>query len=78
MKGNNISLWNLALDGITSFTTTLLKIAIYFGLVTACGAFVYGGVIKFKTLMYGDPVVEYPSLMLAIMFCAGMQLMILT
>ncbi len=68
-------LWNFALEGITSFTITPLKIATYFGLLTAISAFTYALVIIFKTLMYGDPVQGYPSLMVVILFLGGVQLM---
>jgi len=40
-KWNYWRLWNFALDGITSFSIAPLKIATYFGLLTALGAFAY-------------------------------------
>lgn len=67
-------LWNLALEGITSFTTAPLKIATYLGLVTALGAFSYGLIIIYRTIIYGNPVAGYPSLMVAILFLGGIQL----
>ena len=68
-------LWNLAVEGITSFTIAPLKIATYAGLFTALAAFVYGLVIIYKTLVYGNPVAGYPSLMAVILFLGGVQLM---
>jgi polyisoprenyl-phosphate glycosyltransferase len=73
-KWNYWNLWNFALEGITSFTIGPLKMATYLGLVTAVAAFVYAGVIVAKTLLYGDPVAGYPSLMVVILFLGGVQL----
>jgi glycosyltransferase involved in cell wall biosynthesis len=68
-------LWTLALEGITSFTTAPLKVAMYFGFFTALVAFVYAAVIIYKTLVFGNPVAGYPSLMVVILFLGGVQLM---
>jgi len=70
-------LWNFALDGITSFTTTPLKWATYLGLMTAFISFLYGIVIIFQKLLYGNPVKGYPSLMVVILFLGGIQLIFL-
>lgn len=74
-KWNYWRLWNFALEGITSFTTAPLKIATYIGLITALGAFLYGIYIIVRTLIYGNPVAGYPSLLVAILFLGGMQLL---
>lgn len=74
-KFNAWKLWNFALEGITSFSTVPLRIATYLGLLTACAAFVYGAVIIAKTLLYGEPVRGYPSLMSVVLFLGGVQLM---
>ena len=68
-------LWNFALEGITSFTIAPLKIATYIGLGVATGAFIYAAFVIYKTLMYGDPVQGYPSLMVVVLFLGGTQLM---
>jgi len=68
-------LWNFALEGITSFSIAPLKIATYAGLLTSLGAFSYASFIIYKTLVYGDPVKGYPSLMVVILFLGGVQLM---
>jgi polyisoprenyl-phosphate glycosyltransferase len=70
-------LWNFALDGITSFTTTPLKWATYLGLTTAFASFIYAIVIILQKLIYGNPVKGYPSLMVAILFLGGTQLVFL-
>jgi polyisoprenyl-phosphate glycosyltransferase len=74
-KWNYWRLWNFALEGITSFTTGPLKLATYVGLVTALGAFVYGVAVIVKTLLYGNAVAGYPSLMAVILFLGGIQLL---
>ena len=68
-------LWNLALEGITSFTTAPLKFSTYIGLITAAGAFAYGAFIVVRTLAHGNPVPGYPSLIVIILFLGGVQLM---
>jgi glycosyltransferase involved in cell wall biosynthesis len=73
-KWNYWHLWNFALEGITSFTIAPLKIATYLGLLTAIGAFGFGAVIIYRTIAYGDPVRGYPSLMVAVLFLGGVQL----
>ena len=76
-KWNYWKLWNFALDGFTSFTIGPLKIASYLGLIIAAGAFAYGVFIIYKTLLYGDPVRGYPSLMVVILLLGGIQLVAL-
>jgi glycosyltransferase involved in cell wall biosynthesis len=73
-KWNYWKLWNFALEGITSFTEAPLKVATYMGLLTALIAFIYGAWVIFKTIMYGDPVAGYPSLMVVVLFLGGVQL----
>lgn len=73
-KFNYWKLWNFAIEGFTSFTIAPLKIASYFGIVTALVSFVYAIFIVYKTLIYGDSVAGYPSLMVVISFLGGVQL----
>jgi glycosyltransferase involved in cell wall biosynthesis len=70
-------LWNLALEGITSFTVMPLKIATYLGLVVAIFAAIYGMIIIIKTALFGNPVAGYPSLMAVVLFMGGAQLVTL-
>ncbi|MCB1943481.1 MAG: glycosyltransferase family 2 protein [Candidatus Accumulibacter sp.] len=67
-------LWNLALEGITSFTIGPLKIATYLGLSVAVLSLLYAAIVIWKTLMYGDEVRGYPSLMVVVLFLGGVQL----
>ncbi len=76
-KWNYWRLWNFALEGITSFSVVPLKIASYMGLVAALAAFVRGVYVIGKTLIYGDPVAGYPTLVVLILFFGGLQLMAL-
>jgi glycosyltransferase involved in cell wall biosynthesis len=70
-------LWNLALEGITSFTVVPLKVATYIGLFVALLSVSYGAVVVVKTLVYGNPVAGYPSLMAVVLFLGGVQLVTL-
>jgi glycosyltransferase involved in cell wall biosynthesis len=67
-------LWNFALEGITSFTTAPLRVSTYIGLSTAAVAFAYGMFIVARTIIYGNPVPGYPSLLVIILFLGGIQL----
>lgn len=74
-KWNYWKLWNLALEGITSFTIAPLKLGTYLGFITAASAFAYGSFMIINTLLYGNPVAGYPSLIVIVLFLGGVQLM---
>ena len=76
-KFNYWKLWNLAIEGITSFRIAPLKLSTYFGFATACVAFIYALMIIYKTLVFGEPVQGYPSLMVVMLFLGGIQLITL-
>ncbi|MBU8538713.1 glycosyltransferase family 2 protein [Falsiroseomonas tokyonensis] len=76
-KWNYWKLWNLSLEGITAFTVGPLKIATYLGLFTAFGAVIYGVQLIIRTILFGNPVAGYPSLMAVVLFLGGVQLMTL-
>lgn len=73
-KWNYWNLWNLALEGLTSFTIAPLKLASYIGFIVASFGFAYAALIIYRTLLYGDTVPGYPSLMVTILFLGGVQL----
>ncbi len=73
-KFNGWKLWNLALEGITSFSTLPLRIWTYIGLGVAALSFFYGFWMIFDTLIFGNPVRGYPSLLVSILFLGGIQL----
>jgi glycosyltransferase involved in cell wall biosynthesis len=76
-KWNYWKLWNFAIDGITSFSGAPLKVATYAGVGVAVLAFGFGLWIIGKALMFGDPVKGYPTIMVAVLFLGGVQLMAL-
>ena len=67
-------LWTLALDGITSASTMPLWIWSYIGLVIAFFALVYAVFVIVRTTLFGIDVPGYPSLMVAVLFFGGLQL----
>ncbi len=73
-KFNYIKLWNLAVQGITSFSTLPLKVWTYFGSVIAFISFLYGLKIIIEKLFFGINASGYASLMVAILFFGGVQL----
>jgi glycosyltransferase involved in cell wall biosynthesis len=70
-------LWNFALEGITSFSQVPLRIASYLGLAVALPSLLYALFLIVRTLIFGNPVSGYPSLMVAILFLGGVQLIAL-
>lgn len=73
-KFNGWKLWNLALEGITSFSTFPLRMWTYIGLFVAAASFLYGAWMIFDTLVFGNPVNGYPSIIVSILFLGGVQL----
>ena len=69
------SLVSLALQGLLSFTVAPLRWATFLGLAVSLGAFVYMLIVLVKTLIVGDPVAGYPSLMIVLLFLGGVQLL---
>lgn len=73
-KFNGWKLWNLALEGITSFSTFPLRMWTYIGLSVSAFAFIYAAWMVIDKFIWGNPVPGYPSLMTAILFLGGVQL----
>ncbi|MDU5079547.1 MAG: glycosyltransferase, partial [Enterobacter sp.] len=73
-KFNGWKLWNLALEGITSFSTFPLRMWTYIGLFVAGLAFIYGAWMIVDTLAFSNPVRGYPSMLVSILFLGGIQL----
>ncbi|MEL7349080.1 MAG: glycosyltransferase, partial [Pseudomonadota bacterium] len=67
-------LWNFALDGITAFSTLPLRVWSYLGFIVAFIAFFYGTITIFKALFFGIDVPGYASLLTAVLFLGGVQL----
>lgn len=66
---------NLALDGITSFTTAPLRLSTYIGAIVSFAAFVYLVFIVLQTIFFGSDLAGYPSMMAVILFLGGIQLL---
>ena len=68
-------LLNFAIEGITGFSVVPLRLASYAGFLTALSAFVYALFLLVKTLVIGDSVRGFPTLILTILILGGLQLM---
>lgn len=74
-KWNYAKLINLAIDGITSFTTAPLRISSVLGTLVSFAAFVYIIYLVIRTALYGSDLAGYPSMMAVILFLGGIQLL---
>lgn len=75
-KFNYWKLSNLAIDGITSFTTLPLRVSSLIGVIVSVAAFIYLVVIVVRALIPGgESVAGYPSLMAVLLFLGGVQLL---
>lgn len=74
-KWNYWRLIDLAIEGITSFTTAPLRWSSMLGATISFVAFIYIILIMLRTLLYGADVAGYPSLMAAVLFMGGVQLL---
>ena len=74
-KFNYWKLWTLAVDGITSASTVPLRVWSYVGALVALGALAYAGFIVVRTLAFGIETPGYASMMVAILFLGGLQLL---
>ncbi|MBQ7441100.1 MAG: glycosyltransferase family 2 protein [Prevotella sp.] len=75
---SSFNIWkllSLAIDGITSFTTAPLRFATILGLIISIVAFSFMCYVLINTLIWGDPVQGYPTLMTVILFLGGVQLL---
>jgi glycosyltransferase involved in cell wall biosynthesis len=76
-KWNYWKLWNLAIEGITSFTIIPLKLATYIGFLIALLAFGFGIFIIIKALFFGEEVRGFPTIMTVMLLLGGVQLIVL-
>jgi polyisoprenyl-phosphate glycosyltransferase len=74
-KWNYSKLLNLAIEGLTSFTTAPLRVSSVLGIIVSALAFIYIIVLVIRTLVLGSDVEGYPSLMAVILFLGGIQLL---
>ena len=74
-KFNYWKLWNFALDGLTGFTTLPLRVWFYGGALISVGAFTYALYLTLRVLIEGIDLPGYASLMVALLFFSGVQLL---
>lgn len=74
---NYFALFNLAMKGMTSFTTIPLRLMTFLGISVSFGATIYMIFVFLMALIYGDPVAGYPTLMTVMLFLGGTQLLAL-
>lgn len=74
---NFMSLLKLAVEGIVSFTTFPLRVATIVGFLVSFFTFLYMIYVIIKTLVYGEDVAGFPTLLCIILFLGGFQLICL-
>ena len=74
-KWNYFKLFNLAIDGIVSFTTAPLRFSTILGMLVSFFAFIYIIIVIIRTIMFGVDMAGYPSMMAVILFLGGVQLL---
>jgi glycosyltransferase involved in cell wall biosynthesis len=74
------SVWTLiglSIEGLTSFSVAPLRVASLLGLLLAVTALFFGGWIVLQTLLFGQDVPGYPSLVVGLMVLGGVQLLMI-
>ncbi|MBD2682231.1 MULTISPECIES: glycosyltransferase family 2 protein [Nostoc] len=74
-KWNYWRLWNFAIDGIAAFSLIPLKVWSYLGLTISLISFFYASFLVIRTLLFGIDIPGYASLMVAVLFLGGVQLL---
>ena len=74
-KFNYRRLLSLAIQAITSFSSFPLRLWTYVGMVIAAISFFYGSFILLRTMILGTDVPGYASLIVAVMFFGGINLL---
>jgi glycosyltransferase involved in cell wall biosynthesis len=74
---NLYSLIGLSIEGLTSFSVAPLRLASLLGLLLAGFAFVFGIQILIETVIFGQSVPGYPSLVVGLMVLGGVQLIMI-
>jgi glycosyltransferase involved in cell wall biosynthesis len=73
-KFNGWRLWNFALEGVTSFSTGTLRVWTYLGVMVSLLSFLFAVFVAMKVLIHGIDIPGYASLMVAVTFLGGLQL----
>jgi glycosyltransferase involved in cell wall biosynthesis len=74
---NLYSLIGLSIEGLTSFSVAPLRVASLLGLLLATGAFIFGMQILIETVVFGEKVPGYPSVVVGLMVLGGVQLIMI-
>jgi glycosyltransferase involved in cell wall biosynthesis len=74
-KFSGWKLWNLALEGFTSFSTIPLRLWTYIGVIGAFFSIIYALFISIRTLVYGVEVPGYASLIVIFLFISSLQIL---
>jgi glycosyltransferase involved in cell wall biosynthesis len=67
----------LSIEGLTSFSVAPLRLASLLGLLLAAAAFVFGVQILMETVVFGESVPGYPSVVVGLMVLGGVQLIMI-
>ncbi|EKB58862.1 glycosyltransferase family 2 protein [Bergeyella zoohelcum] len=73
-KFNGYKLWNLALEGITSFSTIPIRVWLYIGSFIAFLSFVLGIKVLIEKFFFGIQEQGYASIIVSVFFIGGVQL----
>jgi polyisoprenyl-phosphate glycosyltransferase len=74
---NLYSLVGLSIEGLTSFSVAPLRLASLLGLLLAAAAFIFGVQILIETVVFGQSVPGYPSMVVGLMVLGGVQLIMI-
>jgi glycosyltransferase involved in cell wall biosynthesis len=83
LRAHGTTSWNVwsligfSIEGLTSFTVAPLRVASLLGLLLAAGALLFGAWIMIETLLFGEDVPGYPSLVVGLMVLGGVQLLMI-
>jgi glycosyltransferase involved in cell wall biosynthesis len=82
-RAHGTTTWNVwtligfSIEGLTSFTVAPLRVASMLGLILAASALLFGSWIIVQTLLFGQDVPGYPSLVVGLMVLGGVQLLMI-
>ena len=76
-KWSFFSLLNLSIDALTSFSTAPLRVATVFGCLTGLASIGYAFLTIAGTILFGNPVAGYPTLISVVLFLGSVQLLCL-
>src|SRR6476659_510192 len=74
---NLYSLIGLSIEGLTSFSVAPLRIASLLGLLLAAGAFIFGVQILIETVIFGEKVPGYPSVVVGVIVLGGIAMVMI-